>query len=286
VPKRAAERSKRLGGGIVKAAALLGAGLVLGVSIYAGLVKADVLPNSFGPTARGDLELARSDRPGVRVLFVGNSLTHENSMPALVGELAADDEGATAIFAVEYTAGGWMLRDAAEDEGLAELLDDVRWDVVVLQEQSQMPSFSRAQRAVEMDPYARALDRRIRLSGARTMLFLTWAHRDGDPRNMPGDSFGAMQSRLFDGYAEIAAELSATIAPVGLAWAEAWRRRPGLELWADDGRHPSRAGSYLAACVFYAALTGRDPRMSGFTDGLEPADARFLQQVAADVLER
>ena len=147
-----------------------------------------------------------------------------------------------------------------------------------------MPSLSRAHRAVEMDPYARALDRRIRARGARTMLFLTWAHRDGDRRNRPGDSFVAMQSRLVDGYAELAAELSATIAPVGLAWAEAWRRRPGLELWADDGRHPSRAGSYLAACVFYAVLTGRDPTMSAFTDGLEAADARFLQQVAADVL--
>jgi hypothetical protein len=48
--------------------------------------------------------------------------------------------------------------------------------------------------------------------------------------------------------------------------------------------HPSRLGSYLAACVFYRTLTGQDPRGSGFTAGLDEAQARFLQDVAADVV--
>ena len=74
------------------------------------------------------------------------------------------------------------------------------------------------------------------------------------------------------------------VAPVGRAWAEALRREPGLELWDGDGMHPSRLGSYLTACVFYAILTGRDPAASGFTAGIAPSEARSLQQVAADVV--
>ena len=70
------------------------------------------------------------------------------------------------------------------------------------------------------------------------------------------------------------------LVPVGAAWWDARRARPGLDLWADDN-HPNRAGSYLAACVFYAEFTGRDPRSSGYSAGLDLADARFLQEQAA-----
>jgi hypothetical protein len=77
--------------------------------------------------------------------------------------------------------------------------------------------------------------------------------------------------------------LLAPVAPVGLAWAEALRRQPALDLWSHDGHHPGAPGSYLAACVFYAMLSGRDPSRSTFTADLEPAEARFLQQVATDV---
>jgi hypothetical protein len=73
------------------------------------------------------------------------------------------------------------------------------------------------------------------------------------------------------------------MAPVGNAWYAAYVERPGLNLWDRDGRHPNRAGSYLAAYVFYGHLTGRDPAGSRFTAGLDPADARFLQTLAASL---
>lgn len=72
----------------------------------------------------------------------------------------------------------------------------------------------------------------------------------------------------------------AAVAPVGLAWEHALTRRPQLDLWAGDGTHPSRAGSYLAACVFYSVLTRRSPVGNPFVDGLPPALARFLQRLS------
>ena len=120
--------------------------------------------------------------------------------------------------------------------------------------------------------------------GARTLLFMTWGYRLGDRHNRPEDTFLAMQERLEQGYSELGAELPASVAPAGLAWAEALRERPGLDLWDFDGRHPNEAGSYLAACVFYKVLTGRDPRRSTFTAGLPHAEARLLQRVAEAVV--
>jgi hypothetical protein len=277
------ERRSSWVGRLVRLSAVGVAGVVLGVSSYAGLVKGGLLPNPFGARITGDLELARSDRPGLRVLFVGNSLTAENAMPALVADLAAGDEGAQPIFAVQYAGPSWTLERAAGDDRLTALIRDVRWDVVVLQEHSRLASFGPYQRE-EMYPSARALDAKIASVGARTLLFMTWGYEDGAPIDAPGEDFAAMQARLAEGYSNLAADLSAAVAPVGLAWAEAQQRAPEIRLWASDGRHPSLSGSYLAACVFYAMVTGRDPAWSRFTAGLTRAEARFLQEVAVDVV--
>jgi hypothetical protein len=236
---------------------------VAGVSLYVGLIQAGVLRFPFGPSVHGDIGLARSERTGMRVLFVGNSLTYYNSMPALVEQLAASDEGALPVFAVWYTAPGWTLRRAAGDEDRTALLAGVRWDAVVLQEQSALASSSVDRRREETDPYVRDLQTRSAGGGARTVLFMTWRYREAS---------------------DLAAVLGLPIAPVEPAWGEARARRPGMDLLASDGRHPNRAASYLAACVFYATLTGRDPAGSSFTAGLERSEARFLQHLAFETV--
>jgi hypothetical protein len=257
-------------------------GLLLTVLLYVGLAKSGVIRSPFFPRAEGNLALAKSDRAGLRVLFVGNSFTYYNEMPAMVHELAEGDPGAPPLFSVAYTAPSWSLSDAAEDGGLADLIDDVRWDVVVLQEVSYNLSYSRASWGSETLPYADSLRRDILEAGGRPMFFMTWGYEHGVSEQ---DTFDGMQARLRDGYAELAGALSADIAPVGIAWAEAIGDRPELDLWKRDGRHPKRAGSYLAACVFYRTLTGRDPANSSYLGGLEERDARFLQLIAGDVVD-
>src|SRR5687767_2910265 len=109
VARRPAKRRVSWTGRIIRLAAVTAAAVVLGVSLYVALVKMDLLRGPFDPITSGDIALARSDRTGLRVLFVGNSLTAGNSMPALVHQLAAGDKAARPIFAVQYVAGGWTL---------------------------------------------------------------------------------------------------------------------------------------------------------------------------------
>src|SRR6185437_5431496 len=92
----------------------------------------------------------------------------------------------------------------------------------------------------------------------------------------------AEQDTIDETYRQVAGEIAAPIAPVGMAWAEALRRRPAIDLWLADDHHPSLLGSYLAACVFYSLLYHRDPS-SSYTAGLSRSDAQFLQQVARSV---
>jgi hypothetical protein len=133
------------------------------------------------------------------------------------------------------------------------------------------------------NPYADDLRRKVDGAHRVGFLFQTWGYRNGMDE---ADSYGAMQARLDQGFEDLGDRLGMQVVPVGDAWYAAHVERPGLNLWAEDGRHPNQAGSYLAACVFYSQLTGRDPSRSAFTAGLDPSDARFLQQIASWVVFR
>ena len=100
---------------LIRLLAWAAVGVVLGVSVYVGLVQSGLAPSPFDPLVRGDIALARSARPGLRVLFVGNSFTYRNGLAGMVHDLAAGDDGGPQLFAVEYAAPGWSLEDAARD---------------------------------------------------------------------------------------------------------------------------------------------------------------------------
>jgi hypothetical protein len=91
-----------------------------------------------------------------------------------------------------------------------------------------------------------------------------------------------MTQQLDDAYTSIGKELNALVVPVGRAFASALEERPDLPLVVPDLKHPTLAGTYLAACTFYAALHGETPIGGTYTAGLSDADARFLQRVAWD----
>jgi hypothetical protein len=74
------------------------------------------------------------------------------------------------------------------------------------------------------------------------------------------------------------------VAPVGYAWSAAYAQDPNLDLWQADGSHPTELGTYLAACVFYAAIFGRSPEGSSYVGGVPGDTARILQATAAHLV--
>jgi len=129
------------------------------------------------------------------------------------------------------------------------------WTFVVLQEQSTLGFEPRENEVPQInDPamffdYSRRFDAEIKKAGAKTVFYLTWSRRDS-PQN---------QAKLTAAYTSIAKELDATLVPVGPAWEAALHERPTFALHQVDKAHPTPAGTYLAACVFYARLFHRDP---------------------------
>ncbi len=220
----------------------------------------------------------------VRVLFIGNSFTSANDLPALLAGVAASlgDK----IEADSLAPGGYGFEQHARDAATRTLIGSKEWDFVVLQEQSQRPALPEFQVAAEVIPYALQLDKLVRTlpASAKTVFFETWGRRDGDRdncRNIPEVcTYEGMQRRLSATYADLAVKTGGLLAPVGTAWKGVRAAHPEIELYSGDGIHPSKEGSYLAACVFYSVLFGKSP--VGAADlGLGVKQASILQKAAA-----
>lgn len=241
-------------------------------------------------------------RDTLSVFFVGNSYVYYNNLPAILEEVAESLDGPVIETGYHYHFRGLQnLVEARTLPAAFEHNDSGRsmWDVVLIQENSRLGS--------DMDPLTgalgkhdgfheavRELDEVVRDHGALPVLYMTWAKKQWPDQI----------SVISRAYQEIGRQVGAPVAVVGLAWVEALRERPELELFTPDGSHPTPAGSYLTACVIYSTLTQRSPmgatgeasgnpwNGSGPIDSDVPTklvslskdDASFLQRVAWEVV--
>lgn len=115
----------------------------------------------------------------------------------------------------------------------------------------------------------------VRKHGALPVFFMSWAYADAPE----------MTAQLAEEYTQAGNASNALVIPAGLAFARAVKQRPGINLYFTDRRHPSLAGTYLAACTVYASLFGKSPVGSSYTAGLEAETAAFLQGVAWETVQ-
>jgi hypothetical protein len=115
----------------------------------------------------------------------------------------------------------------------------------------------------------------VRKHGAKPVFFMSWAYSD-----VP-----AMTAQLAEAYTTAANDNDAFVIPAGLAFGKAVELRPALNLYVADKRHPSVAGTYLAAATTYGALFRKSPVGLKYTAGLNQETAEFLQATAWRTLQ-
>jgi len=208
----------------------------------------------------------------VRVLFMGNSLTYSNDLPAMV-QTIAEAAGHTLVFAT-VARPNFSLEDHWNASG-PEAVSTAAADFVVMQQgPSSLP---------ENQDYLRRWTERfaplIRESGARPALFMVW----------PDDSRIFAFDAVRDGYLAAAVAVDGLFIPAG----EAWRSLldgGGPSVYGPDGFHPSRFGSQVAALMIFRALfdepvTGLPARMEPSTPGLPVVDLGAEAAVVLQVIE-
>ena len=219
-----------------------------------------------------------------KVLFIGNSYTGSNNLPQLTRDLALS-AGDTLIYDA-HTPGGATLSAHAGNPGAISKIFSDQWDHVVIQAQSQEPSFGDAQVQQQVFPYATALCDTIRVNDSctRPVFYMTWGRKNGDALNCAVApwlcTYEGMDSVLNQNYRIMGANNAAFVSPVGAVWHYIRTNYPSIELYAPDGSHPSPAGSYAAACTFYSILFRRDPSLISFDYSLDTADAKAIRTAA------
>lgn len=128
-------------------------------------------------------------------------------------------------------------------------------------------------------------DALIKKHGGRTALY--WL----PPHGKPGGTMppGELNRRLGEMTVSVANEIGALVIPVGLAFQEAYRQRPGIKLQMGyDEYHPTLAGQYLAASVVYASLYNRSPvgNPYDYFGALDPDTKAFVQRVAYETVQK
>ena len=249
--------------------------------------------------------MAQSTKPAVTALkeapktflFVGNSFYYyNNSLHSYFLDITrkADAANARSYRATSVTISGsglnWHDMAGYFGKGMASYSFDENnvvtfnsfekpFDVVVMNDCSQCPVHP--QLAPLFTEYVRKHGETVRQKKAEPVLFMTWAYLDKPE----------MTEELAEAYTREGNANNMLVIPAGLAFAEARKRQPELNLYQPDKRHPSLAGTYLAAATAYAAIYGKSPVGSvslGLPSNgiLDKPTAAFLQQVAWATVQR
>ena len=251
-----------------------------------------VLAACVSVTASAQTRPKRTDVGAVPtgILWVGNSFFYyNNSMHNHVSSLvrAADPKSAPRATSVTISGSGIDWHDMESyfrPDGIAkysfvgdnEIVFNKpgrQFDAVIVADCSQCPIHPQLKPVFHQ--YARKQSEVVTAHGARPIFFMTWAYKDRPE----------MSAQLAEQYTLAGNDNDALVIPAGLAFAKAIARRPDLEFYQPDKRHPSLIGTYLAACTAYAAVFKKSPVGNGYTAGIDPGVARFLQQTAQDTVQ-
>ncbi len=119
---------------------------------------------------------------------------------------------------------------------------------------------------------------------------LIWAKKYGGQHcintycSLDFDNFSHMQDSLTSEYLKLSDSISSITAPTGVAWQYSIENGDPIELFDPDSSHPSLAGHYLTACVYYAVMFKKSPEGIQYFGGLNHTQALYLQQIADEVV--
>ena len=224
-----------------------------------------------------------------KVLFLGNSYTAYNNLPAIVSTIASANGDSIIYEAI--SPGGQYLQAHANDQQVLTAFQQGNWDYIVAQEQSQIPVIPHFRESL-MYPGAAQLEslRDLHSPGATLIYFMTWGRQNGGQQCNSGycshafTDFYDFQDTLTWAYQQTAIQTNCGIAPVGEMWRELMLQyqpsMPTLMLFSTDGSHPSEQGSYVAALTIYSTIFNKlVSSIPHIYAGVDPLLDTFFKQI-------
>ena len=217
------------------------------------------------------------------VLFIGNSYTYVNDLPNTMRQLALS-MGDTVTVA-SSAPGGYTLFQHSTYAPTLDAIASQDWDYVVMQEQSQLGALPFDVTTTEIGATSLVTFIEENYECTYPVFYMTWGRQNGDAQNCGNFPFmctyDGMQQGLRTNYIALGEYNDGYVAPVGAAWKVVRDTQPGINLYDADGSHPSPAGTYLAACVFYCTLFEESCVGSAFNGSIDAATAAILRGIAS-----
>ena len=176
-------------------------------------------------------------KKNLRILFIGNSHTYFNDMPATVAAMAREEGFACEVTMIAH--GGWFLEQHVQEPDVRFNILYGHYDYVVLQEHSH--PFGPEEKFFEA---VRKLNEWIREAESKPVIYMTWAKKDEEQE----------QARMTSVHEQVAHEIGALVAPVGKYWWDYRRSWPDMEMYYEDGAHASSHGSHFAAKYIWETI--------------------------------
>ncbi len=142
------------------------------------------------------------------------------------------------------------------------------FDLAIMQDCSQCPIHP--ERKDLFYEYAEKHSDLLKKNSIEPVLMMTWAYKDKPE----------MTKQLAKEYTLAGNKNDTLVTPVGLAYMNSMKAYPEINLYHPDNRHPSKAGTYLSACVIFASVFQISPVGNPYTFDLDKDVALNLQRIA------
>lgn len=213
----------------------------------------------------------------LRILSLNNSLIEVNRQVPMFNAMAKAD--GLDIRWEKRTQLGRTLLFHYNDELARQLVASQPWDIIILQEQSSLPRTCPETLMESVKLWKKFILENCPNPKAQIIVPMNWAY-SGDWENFKENS-----RELHKSFMNVARDIPGVrICPVGDAIADVFEQG-GAEATApfyNDECHPSWRASYLAACMEYGLITGRDPAdITYVPEQLDPAIAKEMRRLAS-----
>lgn len=223
-----------------------------------------------------------------RVLFIGNSYTGTNDLPSVFNQITTS--GGETTIVDSNTPGGQTFQGHTSNSTTISKIQQGNWDFVVLQEQSQIPSFPEGYVTQNCYPYATQLNNLILQHNpcAETVFYMTWGRQNGDASNCathpPVCTYEGMDDLLKQRYLQMGQDNQAIVASVGAVWRYIRTNYPEINLYSGDGSHPSFIGTYAAGLTFYSTLFRKNPETVTYTGGITADEFTKIKNAVTQIV--
>ncbi len=174
----------------------------------------------------------------VSILFIGNSLTYSNNLPQILTKIGANN--GMEISTHQLCFPNYGLEDHWNERNIQGAIKAQNFDYVIFQQGPSSQAYGRS----SLIEYGGKISRVCHENDSKPAYFMVW----------PSTNYYHTFDGVIKNHVDASIQNKAGIIPVGSLWKKYREAVSNAGLYASDGFHASKKGSFLAALTMFQFL--------------------------------